>query len=276
MWNASWEKGGLPRGIHKQMLVGMELEYAKCAWCERVLRWKSELDVEHYRPKAEVTCWDGSPPLVSDVGPKEVYVGPGYWWLAFSWDNYSLSCSPCNRGFKRNLFPVMEPRAACTEGVELTEKALLLDPGSAFRVRDHFRWTVDGHVEGVSEEGRATIITCGLNRRDLVVRRLKVALDVNETTDMLIRSSQSSRRDDMRSARKRLMRLGDRREEFTSMVRWLVEEKLRIDWEKLPRCRLDHHRAGNVRRKIIRHPYDCACNVVTFRAIVFRHDCQRR
>lgn len=31
----------------------------KCAWCERHCEWKRQLDVEHYRPKAAVTHWEG-------------------------------------------------------------------------------------------------------------------------------------------------------------------------------------------------------------------------
>lgn len=73
---------------HKQVLVGNIARPTKCAWCERHCEWQRQLDIEHYRPKAEVTRWDGSPPLVSDHPPKQVRVSDGYWWLAFDWDNY--------------------------------------------------------------------------------------------------------------------------------------------------------------------------------------------
>src|SRR5256885_1574177 len=62
LWRAGWS----PDARHKKMLVGGVTEFVKCAWCERHREWKRELDVEHYRPKTEVTRWEGSPPEVAD------------------------------------------------------------------------------------------------------------------------------------------------------------------------------------------------------------------
>ena len=31
----------------------------------------------------------------------------GYWWKAYSWDNYLLSCPVCNRKWKLAYFPVL-------------------------------------------------------------------------------------------------------------------------------------------------------------------------
>jgi hypothetical protein len=138
----------------KEVLVGDPARPTKCAWCERHCEWKRQLDVEHYRPKAAVTRWEGSPPLVSDTPPKQIDVSGGYWWLAFDWNNYSLACGPCNQGWKRNLFPVREPRPLYGEGMELHEEPLLLDPMSSFRTKDHFGWTELGFMGGVSDRGR--------------------------------------------------------------------------------------------------------------------------
>jgi hypothetical protein len=57
---------------HKEALVGDLTSLTKCAWCERHREWRRELNVEHYRPKAEVTRWEGSPPLVSNEPPRQV------------------------------------------------------------------------------------------------------------------------------------------------------------------------------------------------------------
>ena len=53
----------------------------KCAYCECYFRTVAYGDVEHYRPKSK------------------------YWWLAFSYHNYSASCQLCNQKYKKAKFP---------------------------------------------------------------------------------------------------------------------------------------------------------------------------
>lgn len=234
IWGGSWKRRGQINGLHKIQLAKPDRWLAKCAWCEQRRELGRDIDVEHYRPKADVCTWQGNPPSVSDTPPAQVRRGDGYWWLAFCWENFSLACKTCNQHWKRNLFPVRAPRPAWGEGVELHEQPLLLDPGSDFRTRDHFRWDIwSGIVEGVSDEGRATIITCGLNRTGLVALRLKAALD---TTDATKEFRQAWRRGGKRGAaeaREELTALTSDFEEFTSMRRWIVEQELDIPWEQL-------------------------------------------
>jgi len=229
LWSGSWKRDGR----HKKALAGAGVVSAKCAWCERIRDVSRELDVEHHRPKVAVTEWAGQPLLVSDVPPEEIDVGPGYWWLAFSWTNYSLSCKACNQEWKRNLFPVAAPRAACLEGVERTEQPLLLDPCAPFRTADHFEWTVDAVMNGLTPEGRATIITCGLNRSPLVALRLKVAQDARALLKQLLGAI---RRRDAAEARRGLQELGNlgsRSREFAGMVRWYAEKAMRREWHQI-------------------------------------------
>lgn len=63
----------------------------KCCYCERKREPKREPDIEHFRPKAGVTE-DGE--------------HPGYWWLAYEWENLYFSCKACNEEFKKNHFPL--------------------------------------------------------------------------------------------------------------------------------------------------------------------------
>lgn len=233
IWNGSWTRKGKPRGLHKRTLAGPDAWSTKCVWCEQLRDLRRELDVEHYRPKARVTEWEGTPPIVSDEPPAEKSVGAGYWWLAFAWSNYALSCKTCNQGWKRNLFPVQGLRALCVEGVEQTEAPLLLDPASAFETRDHFRWLVDGIMEPVSAEGYATIVACGLNRRPLQVRRGKVLRETSSTLRDLRCALMASRTSDARSALQRLGELGSRSREFTGMVRWAVETFVGYRWDEI-------------------------------------------
>jgi uncharacterized protein (TIGR02646 family) len=78
----------------KQALI--TAQHGKCAFCERMIH--DDGDVEHFRPKA--ACCQG---------PRAKMLRPGYYWLAYDWDNLLLSCSACNQRAKRNQFPLVEP-----------------------------------------------------------------------------------------------------------------------------------------------------------------------
>ena len=54
----------------------------KCAYCETPTSPIAFGDVDHYRPKSS------------------------YWWLAYCYDNYLISCQLCNQRFKRDDFPI--------------------------------------------------------------------------------------------------------------------------------------------------------------------------
>jgi uncharacterized protein (TIGR02646 family) len=68
----------------------------KCCFCEAKIEHISYGDVEHYRPKAG---W---------VQNEETLNRPGYYWLAYDWDNLFLSCEICNQRHKKNFFPLSD------------------------------------------------------------------------------------------------------------------------------------------------------------------------
>ena len=76
-------------------------------------------DVEHFRPKG---------------GYKQRRRGParrpGYYWLAYDWDNLFYSCQLCNQRFKRNLFPLRDGRRRARSHTHRLDKEepLLVDP----------------------------------------------------------------------------------------------------------------------------------------------------
>ncbi|MCB9846768.1 MAG: hypothetical protein H6811_12380, partial [Phycisphaeraceae bacterium] len=119
---------------------------------------------------------------------------PGYWWRAYDWSNYVVTCFRCNSTWKKCLFPLATgPRTAKPDrGAD--ERALLLDPyvepGSDADPVRHLRFQdgraapddpaprgVPGQVVGETEEGRETIRSCGLDRPSLVDARSRVARD---------------------------------------------------------------------------------------------------
>lgn len=69
-------------------------QYQKCCFCER----KTEIgDIEHLRPKSAYQQKEG-----------ESLSKPGYYWLAYEWENLFFCCEKCNRSYKRNLFPLAD------------------------------------------------------------------------------------------------------------------------------------------------------------------------
>jgi hypothetical protein len=156
----------------------------------------------------------------------------GYHWLAFSWNNYALSCKACNQGWKRNLFPLEVPHSTFGPGVESTEKPLLIEPGSLFRTADHFAWDKTGIIRPESDPGYFTIVTCGLNRRGLVSERLKTIVDVHECLNLITAASRKGNAREAEQQFARLGRLGDRGAAFTSMVRWFAEKHLGDPWDE--------------------------------------------
>lgn len=55
----------------------------KCAYCETPTRVVAYGDVEHFRPKSK------------------------YWWLAYSYENYLVSCTVCNQEYKKDYFEIL-------------------------------------------------------------------------------------------------------------------------------------------------------------------------
>ncbi len=89
-------------------------------------------------------------------------------------------------------------------------------------------------MDGVSDEGRATIITCGLNRKDLLGLRAKIASDTLREIRALVIALEVHDKQGRQDALEALAELGARHADFTSMVRWLFEKYVRIEWTNLP------------------------------------------
>ncbi len=75
-----------------------QLQHDKCCFCESKLSHITYGDVEHFRPKAAYK-----------QNEADYYAYPGYFWLAYDWDNLFLSCQKCNQRHKKNLFPLLDP-----------------------------------------------------------------------------------------------------------------------------------------------------------------------
>jgi len=135
-------------------------QHGKCCFCERKIG--GEGDVEHFRPKATFCQGEGLP-----------VERPGYYWLAYEWDNLLLACPICNQRFKKSLFPLLDPakRARNHHGDVSQERALFLHPAEEDPARFiGFRQEVACAKRG-SRRAKATINALGLNRENLSEER---------------------------------------------------------------------------------------------------------
>ena len=140
----------------------------KCAYCEKTIN-NQYGDIEHYRPKAAVQNEDGKRVKISHAGAQRDH--PGYYWLAYDWQNLLPSCELCNRPSrggkwgKGNRFPV-EGKHAARPGDEATERPKILNP-LIDSPADHLAFDSTGTVTPKSERGRATRDILGLDAKDL-------------------------------------------------------------------------------------------------------------
>jgi uncharacterized protein (TIGR02646 family) len=137
-------------------------QHGKCCFCERLVG--GDGDVEHFRPKSGY--WQNKGQQIQK---------PGYYWLAYNWDNLYLSCKPCNQSYKLNLFPLSDPqkRAHLHNNDISQEEPLLVDPGKE-EPTEHisFRREVAFPVPE-SIKGEVTIEILQLNRDVLNKARFK-------------------------------------------------------------------------------------------------------
>ena len=86
----------------------------KCCFCEKPVAGS---DIEHFRPKA---AWQ--------QGKGQLLNKPGYYWLAYSWDNKLIACTDCNsKTHKGNLFPINGNRSTFPSTCK-TEVKILINP----------------------------------------------------------------------------------------------------------------------------------------------------
>jgi uncharacterized protein (TIGR02646 family) len=134
-------------------------QHEKCAFCESKLTHVAWGDVEHFRPKAG---WRqaAADPLTT----------PGYYWLAYEWENLSFCCQLCNQRGKRNRFPLADPGARATGPAAVAnEQPLFVDPYSE-DPESHI--TFNGAlVHALDSRGSETREGLDLDRPELVERR---------------------------------------------------------------------------------------------------------
>jgi uncharacterized protein (TIGR02646 family) len=147
---------------------------SKCCYCETKYEDPRHLDIEHFRPKVGVRQ--------SSSHPTEY---PGYYWLAYDWDNLLLSCEACNSDHKRTFFPLANPRyRARNHHDDLTvERPQLVNPVRT-DPRHHIRFQ-DETPYHKTRKGRITIEVIGLRRPALREARFKYLAELKRNIEIV-------------------------------------------------------------------------------------------
>ena len=159
----------------------------KCCYCETKIETPyADAHVEHWRPKLSwrqdregKSCW------------------PGYYWLAYNWENLLLSCSFCNRDNKKDLFPLKDPaKRARNHRMKVEhERPAILKPDGDLDPRDHIAFDGDRPV-GRTSLGRKTIDVLRLDstrhkRRDYLTEMIEkprqVYIDLKDIPHPVVR-----------------------------------------------------------------------------------------
>jgi uncharacterized protein (TIGR02646 family) len=137
-------------------------QHNKCAFCESKVSHIAHGDVEHYRPKGGVRQ-NESDPLEQ----------PGYFWLAYVWENLFFACQLCNQSFKKNMFPLADHTKRARSHLDdlATEEPMLInpadeEPGGFIGFREEIAFPIDDHPRA-----HTTIEVLGLNREAMAEHR---------------------------------------------------------------------------------------------------------
>jgi uncharacterized protein (TIGR02646 family) len=133
----------------------------KCCFCEAKYKHVTSGDVEHFRPKAGFS-----------QGKGKNFIRPGYFWLAYDWDNLLVSCEVCNRRNKGSYFPLSNPGARFTSynsNIDI-EHPWFINPSS---IDPEYHITFYKEVPThTSFQGAKTISYLSLDRQELNEMRL--------------------------------------------------------------------------------------------------------
>lgn len=151
------------------------LQHGICCYCETHYQASCPGDVEHFRPK---NGWQ------QDRNDKELHQ-PGYYWLAYKWENLLYACEWCNRIYKHNYFPLKDPSKRFDPNVKdiSEEEPLLINPYEEQHPENHLKF--EGlNIIGLTPEGNASIEYYGLDRKELDEPRRGIYNEINAFVDL--------------------------------------------------------------------------------------------
>lgn len=167
--NRSLRKMPVDNSVYGDQTVKEKLiedQHEKCCFCEAKFLANGYGDVEHFRPKK----------AFKKKGERKLTY-PGYYWLAYEWENLFFSCQICNQKYKKNEFPLSDESSRVQDhrfNHLLPNEATLLvnplteDPENAIRFREEVPYPINNN-----EKGKESIRVFGLKRKELNDIRLE-------------------------------------------------------------------------------------------------------
>ena len=184
-----------------------------CAYCQGILTQSDRGDVEHFRPKNP------------------------YWWLAYDFNNYLLSCSRCNRVRKIDRFPLRPKAPALPEAPEaiydirasLTDDLrLLIDPVTDTDVEEWIDVAFENTVAFLKAATDVTPRSLPAERIEETINFFKLNEDklVAERTEHVYQALEEVRRaiDGDQRSREKIKKLASRYEPYGSIIRKVIEK----------------------------------------------------
>jgi uncharacterized protein (TIGR02646 family) len=140
-------------------------QFNKCCFCEnKDFDDIAHGDVEHFRPKSAYS---------KDASAKAL-LRPGYYWVAYEWENLFYSCQICNQSFKKNFFPLTDETKRAKshkDQLEPLSVTLLIDPAKEDPDKHiGFRKEIPFHK---TDKGEYSIKYFGIDRDKLSEKRRK-------------------------------------------------------------------------------------------------------
>ena len=183
----------------------VKAQHGKCAFCESRITHDQPGDVEHFRPK-------------KGIARGKSLSRPGYYWLAYDWDNLLFACALCNRRHKRNSFPLLRGSQRGRSHLDSVSKEQPLfiypaneAPESMIGFRAHIPYARGGNIRA-----RQTIEELGLKRKELMEVRAKHLARLR----LLVEAAANLPRGSVRAKiEKHLQEATHDSEPFSSMVR---------------------------------------------------------
>ena len=145
-----------------------QLQKGICCYCEAHYKATCPGDVEHFRPKGGY-----------QQDEDDDFHYPGYYWLAYKWENLLYACEQCNRINKRNFFPLKDPAKRFNPAIKdiSQEEPLLINPYEEKHPENHLTF-VGTTIKALSDMGDASIKYYGLDRKELNEPRQGIYNDI--------------------------------------------------------------------------------------------------
>lgn len=242
-WQSSDESDdtapAIPEEWGKYKVYFVAAQHQKCGFCESDVVSVSPGDVEHFRPKKalrELINEGRELPHSSKVRDRtQRTLSTGYWWLAYEWTNYLLSCGICNQKWKRNFFPVADSPRQIPPSKGVQERTMLLNPFSGPDPVNHLEFAANGSVKArrSSRHGKETIRICGLDRPSLRHTRSERSVRAHR---LAIEVEAARRANNQSRELEKLTRLWDNGRDdrtYAGVVRSVLKQRCNLTWDDL-------------------------------------------